>query len=163
MNMKKKLVLIILSCIVSLGLFAGCGSSGSAEAVNNPYYVLFEKLYSEDSGLNSNIKYIAVDLSAVQTEDNGDFLTLMQAFCEQEGLTLLEDTIDGLTEKGLIKDLYFEEGIVISFEDTLREDTKLVTKGMKWRSGLGAIGGEFTLEIKDGAWTITEEGPRWIS
>ncbi len=82
----------------------------------------------------------------------------MRAFCDREGFTLLEDTIDGLTEKGLIKDLYFEDGVVISFKDASRTDKKLVTDAMIWRSGLGATGGTYTLENKGGLWTITATG-----
>lgn len=130
---------------------------------SNPYFVLFKQLYADDPGLNGDIKYIAVDLTDVKSEDNADFLVLIEAFCKKDGFTLLVDTMDGLNEKGYIKNLSLEEGIVIAFEDTSLTDTKLVTQGRKWRSGDGAIGGTFTLEKKNGTWSITKTENQWIS
>ena len=136
---------------------------GAISETSDPHYVVFSKLFSDDPGLNGGIKNIAVDLSKVKTEDNSAFIALMSAFCEKEGYTLLEDSIDGLIEKGVIQDLYYEDGIVVSFEDTELTETTLATKATKWRSGLGAIGGEYWLEKKDGEWSITEIGAQWIS
>jgi hypothetical protein len=130
---------------------------------SNPYFVLFKQMFTDDPGLNGDIKYIAVDLTGVLAEDNTGFLALMNAFCNKEDLTLLEDSVDGLIEKGLVKDSYFEEGIVIEFDDTELTDSKLVTDARKWRSGLGAIGGTFTLEKQGGVWSITETENQWIS
>ena len=167
--MKIRLLFILLLFSLLAGA-AGCGEAESPAETPAPltetsdaHYVVFTELFTDDPGLNSGIKNIAVDLSNVKTEDNGDFMALMEAFCEKEGYTLLEDSVQGLIEKGVIQDLNYEDGIVVSFVDTELTDTTLTVEATKWRSGLGAIGGEYKLEKKDGAWSITERGAQWIS
>ncbi len=167
--MKIRICLIVLICSLFVGA-AGCSGTepppktpAPLTETSDPHYVVFSKLFSDDPGLNGGIKNIAIDLSKVKTEDNSAFITLMSAFCEKEGYTLLEDSIDGLIEKGVIQDLYYEDGIVVSFDDTELTETTLATNATKWRSGLGAIGGEYRLEKKDGEWSITEIGAQWIS
>ena len=41
--------------------------------------------------------------------------------------------------------------------------TKVVFTGSKYRSGLGAIGMEVTVQKKDGKWQVTESKMIWIS
>jgi|GEM_PF-2148285 len=127
------------------------------------YFLIFQNLYESDSALNSDIKYIAVDLSEMQFETPDAFTRLMDDFCTTSGFTLLLDNVDGLAEKGYIKESYFEEGILISFRDTELTDNKLITEAMKWRSGLGAIGATFTVEKMNDTWEITETENDWIS
>lgn len=131
----------------------------------NPYYVLFDELYSSDSGLNSKIKCIAIDMDncKADTEYINHFISLMQYFCKVNDLTLLEDNYAGLLEKGMITDYYFEDGIIISFKDNSFSDTKLVSSISKWRSGLGAIGGDYTVKNNGGIWEITNADRLWIS
>lgn len=144
-------------------VFSPSDDENNAADAGDAYYTLFLKLYGDDTGLNSDIKYIAVDLTRAKLADTGRFLELMEAFCEDEGLTLMQDTVEGLTEKGYIRDLYFEHGIVVAFADSSLTDTMLHTQASKWRSGLGAIGGDYTLEKKAGIWTVTASDNNWIS
>jgi len=137
--------------------------NNAAPDAGDAYYTLFLKLYGEDTALNSDIQYLALDLTLAKLADPDRFLELMEAFCEDEGLTLMQDTVEGLTEKGYIRDLYFEHGIVIAFADSSLTDTMLCTQASKWRSGLGSIGGDYTLEKKAGIWTVTASENNWIS
>ncbi|MDR3210154.1 MAG: hypothetical protein LBT36_05980 [Oscillospiraceae bacterium] len=129
----------------------------------DPYYPVFERLFATDEALNDGIKYIAVDLTKIKAAGETGTLPLLRAFCEDNGFTLLEDTYETLLEKGLIRDLYFEEGILIEFEDVSFARDKLITNARKWRSGLGALGAEFTVERQDASWTITASSGNWIS
>ncbi len=129
----------------------------------NPYFEIFSQLFEDDKALNEEIKYIAVDLDEVKSEDNREFLLLMHDFCDKEGYVLLENNFEGLKKAGLIKELYFEEGIIISFRDESFSENKLVTEASKWRSGLGAIGALYTVEKREDIWEIIEVGNFWIS
>ena len=166
MAIKRMTVLsVILSLLV---LTAACStqaptSEGSDAAQAEAYFLIFQEMFPSDSALNHEIKYIALDLSEARLETPDSFTRLMEEFCAESEYTLLLDTIDGLTEKGYIKDLYFEEGIVISFKDRKLTDNQLITEAMKWRSGLGAIGAAYTAEKKNGAWEITKTENEWIS
>jgi hypothetical protein len=151
---------VMLLIIAATGCCAG--AKGGVQT-GGAYYAVFNELFSDDSALNHEIKYIAVDMSRSKAVDNSDFIAYMANFCDKEGYTLLEDGYDGLVEKGLITELYFEDGVIISFDDVSLSDDKLCTNASKWRSGLGAIGAEYTVEYKDGEWTITNEQGMWIS
>ncbi|MDR2939869.1 MAG: hypothetical protein LBV08_06040 [Clostridiales bacterium] len=171
-----RIKLLFLACFLFTGLLCSCGTKSNTPidsnaastptnniSQSNPYFVLFEQIFADDPGLNTDIKYIAVDLAGAMQEDSTEFLELMKAFCEDSGYTLLEDNVKGLEEKGLIKDSFFEEGVVISFEDTSLTEKKLVTNASKWRSGLGAIGGAYTLTNQSGVWSITDIENQWVS
>ena len=172
MMLRRNVALIVL-CLTFAFLVAGCSQqNGEISSTPEPtpvqtqaqgYWAVFEELYGEDEALNSEIQYLAIDLSKSKLEDKQPLTDLFEEFCSQNGLTLLLDNIEGLTEKGLIEDLYFKDGILISFEDQKLTDEKLVTEASKWRSGLGAIGATFTVENQDGVWKITEEENSWIS
>ncbi len=127
------------------------------------YYLLFEKLWAEDDGLNSDIRYLALDLSKAKLENPDALMALMRDFCDQNGYELITGTIEELTEQGYIEQLYFEDGVVISFADSELTEEKLKTDASKWRSGLGAIGATYTVEKKSGVWTLTGEEGSWIS
>ena len=127
------------------------------------YFTVFEDLFEKDPALNHESVYLAVDLTNTQLANTEPIIALIQDFCDDNGYTLLLDTIDGLMEKGYIKDLHFEEGFVIAFADIELDTNRLVTSAMKWRSGLGAIGADYTVEQNNGTWEITEMSNNWIS
>ncbi len=127
------------------------------------FYQIFQDLYGKDTALNHKIKYIAVDISSTENKIPKEFLEKMEEFCASSGFIFLVDSIDGLKEKGYIKDLYFKEGIVISFSDVKVSKYKIKLQAMKWRSGLGAIGAEYTLSKEDGVWKYEVSGGQWIS
>jgi hypothetical protein len=130
---------------------------------SDPYYLIFKQLFQTDDALNDKIKYIAIDFSKADTADASDFIALIKSFCDEHGYTLLEDNYEGLVEKGYIKELYFEEGIIISFENVILSAHKMTAEGTKWRSGLGAIGAKFSLLEQDGKWELSETTNHWIS
>jgi len=127
------------------------------------YFRLFQYLIEQDSALNRGIKYIAVDLSESLMENPDDFILLMEDFCAESGYILLQDTIEALREKGYVKDLYFEDGIVIKYKDIDLTDDWLYTDAMKWRSGLAAIGAKFSIKKTNGIWEVADPMEFWIS
>lgn len=163
--MKLKIPALLIILCLSFGLMSCADSDTASLSADqaNAYFAVFEKLYEDDPGLNAESKYLAVDLTNVKLADTTKLVDLIQGFCDSNGYTLLQDTHEGLAEKGYIKDLYFEEGFLISFSDKdLSEDT-LVTAAQKWRSGLGAIGAEYTVKKKNDTWEITKTDNSWIS
>lgn len=137
--------------------------SETEPGVEQAYYLLFEKLWAEDDGLNSDIKYLALDLSKAKLQDPDPLIALMEDFCAENGYKLITGTIEELIEQGYIQNLYFEDGVVISFADNELTGDKLKTDASKWRSGDGAIGATYTVEKKSGKWTLTGEEGNWIS
>ena len=127
------------------------------------YYTVFTDLYANDPALNSEITYIALDLTKSQLADQTRLIALMESYCQKNRFTLLQDTIEGLTEKGYIKDFYFEEGIVVAFDDKQLDQVSLITAAQKWRSGLGAIGADYRVQFRNNAWEIATKANEWIS
>lgn len=131
------------------------------------YMAVFEKLMKTDDALNADIKYIALDYEKAMTENKKDLEEAFSEYCTEHGYQLLIDDFEGLCESGYIEkdELYFKDGIIISFEDSELTEEKLVTDASKWRSGLGAVGAEYTVINKDGKWEIDQNGVQqeWIS
>ena len=126
------------------------------------YFSVFEALYKKDTGLN-NGKYLALDLTKAKLTDKTQLIKLMHDFCNSHGYTLLQDTFEELKEKGYIKNLSFNDGFLITFNDKELTQKKLITSAKKWCSGLGAIGAEYTVEKKNDIWQITKGTNFWIS
>jgi hypothetical protein len=133
--------------------------SGQADA----YYLIFQELINTDSGLNGGIEYLALDLSGVKSIDMEYLTKLVKSYCDDNNLTLLLDDFDGLKDAGYIKNLSFENGMLISFVDQSVSDQNIVTDAKKWRSGTGAVGATYTVSFKDDAWEITDVTGSWIS
>ena len=127
------------------------------------YMEVFNELYELDPGLNNDITYLALDLTDVLLKDTEPLVALVQRFCNGKWFFLLLDTFEGLIEKGYVADLYFKDGILISFRDIVLSENELVTSAQKWRSGLGAIGADYTVVRRASSWEITETGNQWIS
>lgn len=180
-SMKKISILFIISIIVFM---VGCTGNQDADIAEQEkpkgdnisvdtekqdidiveaYMVVIEKLYKEDIGLNSNIKYIAVDTSKiVNLTDEGKAKLLNEV--ESYGFKVLDMTFGELEKEGYIKELYFEEGILFRIEDNPIKNNSITMDISKWRSGLGAIGYDgLAIEYKNDKWEIMKLGGAWIS
>ncbi len=127
------------------------------------YVAILETLWDEDKGLNSDIKYLSVDLSKAMLDDQAPLMERLNTFCEINDLELLTLGYDDLTEQGYITDLYFTEGVLIAYEDTELTETRLVTSARKWRGGRAAVGAQFTAERDEFFWRVTKEENSWVS
>lgn len=131
------------------------------------YKAVIDDIYQEDSGLNSDISLIALDLSDITdlTEEELDKLANMVE--ADYNIDVIRATYKELIEQGLVDEdkLYFETGILINIiEPKYDKEEMLLTYGIeKWRSGLGAIGSNnASARFEDGEWKITKED-MWIS
>ncbi|MDD5935845.1 MAG: DUF3221 domain-containing protein [Clostridiales bacterium] len=127
------------------------------------YLRIIKELYEEDPGLNSGINTIVLDLTNINnlTEDQKEILRYL-VDCEYEQEVRF-GTIEQLQVEGVIKDLYYEDGIVFILSDQALKDNKFEFKVQKWRSGLGSIGyNNCKATIKDDIWEYKLSGA-WIS
>lgn len=163
--MKNKIwsLLVICCLLLSVTSCANSDNKNLSEDQANAYFAIFENLYGDDPGLNSESKYLAIDLTNVKLTDTAPLIELFQNFCNNNDYILLQDNFEGLEEKGYIEDLYFKDGFIISFDDMELNGVTLVTAANKWRAGDGAIGATFTVEKKNNLWEITKTENNWIS
>jgi hypothetical protein len=146
-------------------LLNGCASQNNiaAEVQAGAYFSVFENLYAASPGLNTDSTYLVLDLTNAKLTDSESLITLMQIFCDENGYVFMLDTIEGLKEKGYVIDLGFPEGFVIVFNDVQLENGTLITEAMKWRSGNGAVGAEYTVKLRNNTWEVTKTDKSWIS
>lgn len=127
------------------------------------YTTVIDKLYNEDTALNSDIKYIAVDTSLIKNFSDEQMSILLKKV-EDYGYIVLDMTFEELEEQGYIDDLYFKEGILFKLEDVSKSKNSIIMDVSKWRSGLGAIGyDDLVVKYQNGKWEVKKTGSAWIS
>ena len=157
---------ITLFLILIMFLVSACGPNNEWDRPADPidaYLLVIDKLYEEDTVLNDNIKYLAIDTTTMVNlnDDNRDILL---EELDKYGHTVLDMTFDQLEEEEYTRDLYFQKGILIRIEDEVMEDNIIKMNASKWKSGLGAIGYDgMTLEYNGEVWEVTGIVSNWIS
>jgi len=158
--MKKISILFLIGIMVFI---SGCTKTEKNPDIVLAYSTVIDKLYSEDSGLNGDIKYLAIDTSHMVNLTDKTKAELLKEL-DKYGFIVLNMTFKDLKSQGYIKDLVFKKGILFQIEDEPFKNNCIKMKASKWRSGLGAIGyNKITVEYKEGKWQITELTGMWIS
>jgi len=153
----------ILFLVAIMAFMAGCTRSEKTPNMVEAYTTVIDKLYTEDSGLNHDIKYLAIDTSLMANLTDETKAELLKKL-DNYGFTILDMPFKELQKQGYIEDLYFKEGILFRIEDEPIKNNSIIMKASKWRSGLGAIGyNNLTIKLMDGKWEITELGGLWES
>lgn len=107
------------------------------------YLDVLEDLWEVDSGLNSDITELGVDLSQTRLSP-AEKSALAWRFGELHGLEIVQGTWQELVEQGYIdgENLYWENGCLFSITEKEMEGTYNLNvvkfSAEKWRSGLGA-------------------------
>lgn len=107
------------------------------------YNQVLEDLWAVDSGLNSGITELGVDLSQTSLTA-AEQAAVAWDFGTAHGILPVQGTYDQLVEQGYIdgENLYWEKGCLFSIVEKLMEGSYSLTPvtfdAEKWRSGLGA-------------------------
>jgi len=104
------------------------------------YEKVFDKLWETDKGLNTDIDILAFDLSKTTNLTDAEKSALIYVLGNKYSLETVSGTFDQLSKDGYIdkEKLYFENGILFSFEVTKESKNSFMFNAQKWRSGLGA-------------------------
>lgn len=155
--MKKIIIFMVLLSMV----LTGCNQE--VPDVVGAYTTVIERLYNEDTALNSEIKYIAVDTTLIKNLTEEQKSTLLKEV-EKYGYTVLDMTYEELEKEGYVEDFYFKEGILFKIEDQSMNGNSILMNVSKWRSGRGAIGyKDLEVQYKNDKWEIIKTGSAWIS
>ncbi len=135
--------------------------------ITDGYLAMIDDIYQEDSGLNGNIKMIAVDTSGWTGLEANAKKIVLERMNLKYNLDIKEGTMDELSAQGIIdkKNLIFKDGILITISHMqLSKDNDEISYSIsKWRSGTGAIGSDNARAKWNGkAWDI-KKGDVWIS
>ena len=131
------------------------------EEVCELYLEVLEDLWNVDSGLNSEITQIGIDLSELSHLTEAEKDTVMSEFALKHNLPYIAGTWEELREQGYIdkNTLYWEDGLFFSIKTTEGNSAPELTvfDAIKWRSGDGAYLFDQCTARKnaDGTWSYT--------
>lgn len=137
--------------------------AGDKEKVQ-AYILAFDNAFKMDDALNFRIKYVSIDIKSFQDFSEENKNDLFKYIADKYNVTVLDMNIEELKNKGYVKDLFFEDGIVFRVDKYNENSPDTISfEGVKWRSGTGAIG--FTFEAKKNSdnWEMKKCQMTWIS
>ena len=173
--MKKWLAMVLVTVIVVF--LTACTpeeASPPPEEKDNDvvelYRTVFNDLYEMDTALNSDIEFIALDLTRVENLSQEQQESLAQLLVEDTGLEVRFSTYKDLLDQRLIvysegdsSFTLFETGILFTFVTEDLEEDSFRFSADKWRSSLGAYGfSDCTATLTDDGWTY-QVGSEFIS
>lgn len=176
--MKKAMAVAILFLFILVGCSSPVKvSDGNANTNNNKtsvetgdkekvqaYILAFDNVFKMDDALNSRIKYISIDIKSFQDFSEENKLDLFKYVADKYNVTVLDMSIEELKNKGYVKDLFFEDGIVFLVDKYNENSSNTISfEGVKWRSGTGAIGFTFEAKKKSDNWELKKYQMTWIS
>ncbi|OMF37848.1 hypothetical protein BK133_04780 [Paenibacillus sp. FSL H8-0548] len=160
MRIKKLCLGIILLCVI---LSTACSSTVPAKDMGELYSLALDAYMPIDDGLNSGMKYIAIDMSNFQDMNESDKEQILNHF-KKYNVEVMEATYEQLMDKGLYNpQTLVLNGILLRVGKTVISETRMVVDGSKYRSGDGAIGVQVTVEINKGKWQVLKADSTWIS
>lgn len=161
MNFKYFSILIIVSILLS-----ACNTGiEPKEHLGEIYSVALDSIMKQDEALNSDMKYIAIDMSNSEEVDESDKKEILNYFKEKYKVEVMDATLEQLEEKGLYNpDTMRLDGVLLKIEKVdFKFNNKIIFEGSKYRSGLGAIGVEVKVHYKDNKWKPKEVKMTWVS
>ena len=126
------------------------------------YIKVFESIYS---GSDLQSKYIALDLTKIKYTNHPRIKELFKAYCASNNHEFLDYSYDELVKRGYINKeyMYFDNGVIVSFNDISLTPEELRTGASLWKSGLASTGGVYTAtKSGTGNWKIKGFNS-WIS
>jgi hypothetical protein len=113
--------------------------------------------------------YMGLDMANIEVDNPDQLIEMVRNYCGNNGMTLLIGDMDQMVENGYIESdgdmpVGFKDGYLIQFTYSKLTKKKLTAAAGCWYGNLGAQGGNFTVNKKDGVWSLNEEiGEMWIS
>lgn len=161
---QKRINFFVVFMSILVLTFTGCNNAQKEETDYKKIYTLaLDSLISIDEGLNSDMKYIAIDTDTLEGATQEDVKSIM-AYFEQYGVEVIAQSFVTLREKGMVKEGNYIEGLLLRV-DKIDKITKkkAVIEVSKFRSGLGAIGVRCKLIYSKGTWELKSADMMWIS
>ncbi|MER2119085.1 MAG: peptide ABC transporter substrate-binding protein [Solibacillus sp.] len=149
-----------------VGLLSACNTGiEPKENLGEIYSVALDSLMKQDEALNSDMEYIAIDLSNSEEVDENDKKEILNYFKEKYKVNVMDATLEQLEENGLYNpEIMLLDGVLLKIEKVdFKFNNKILIEGSKYRSGLGAIGVEVKVHYKDNKWKAKEVKMTWIS
>ncbi|MCY6370623.1 hypothetical protein [Clostridium ganghwense] len=125
------------------------------------YNIVLDYFISLDEALNSDMKYIAVNFDASIDKENKEKVI---ENLKKYNVDIIEGNVEELMAKGLGDEYGNLDGILLSISDVkIESENKIIINGSKYRSGLGSISTQVTINNDNGTWKIEESSPQIAS
>ena len=154
-------ILFVLSLLLS-----ACNTGiEPKEHLGEIYSVALDSIMDQDEALNSDMEYIAIDMSNFKEVDESGKKEILSYFEEKYNIDVIDATFEQLKEKGLYNPVTMSlNGMLLTIERVdFKFNNTIFFEGSKYRSGLGAVGVEGTVHYKDNEWKSKEAKMTWIS
>ncbi|MGG3916382.1 peptide ABC transporter substrate-binding protein [Rossellomorea vietnamensis] len=162
-HLKRRLFPLLL--IFTIFLTACSGGENPKDHLGEIYTIALDALMEEDKALNSDMTFIAIDMSHLDGVDEKQKKAIIRHFEDQYKVEVMDATMDELEEKGYYNpDTNALEGLLLQIEkvDFTFNDHVLI-EGSKFKSGIGAVGLRIEVEYEDGEWQLKKSELNWIS
>lgn len=152
--------------LILIVLLVGSGLHIYSEAKTDSwkiYSLALESAMEMDTALNHDIKYIAIDLQALDLSPKDEALILTY-FEHTYDIEVFKATYSELRDMGYVGDHGILEGLLLTIEDSRTIFMCLVVEGSKHRSGTGAIGFKSVVYYAGiNKWKLLNRTMTWIS
>ncbi|KOO42787.1 hypothetical protein [Priestia koreensis] len=129
------------------------------------YTVVLDSIMKEDKSLNSDMEFIAIDMSSFNEVNGDDKKVILSYFRDKYNVDVMNATMDKLKDQGYYnQDTMSLDGVLLKIEKIeVKFNNSVLIQASKFRSGKGAIGVESKVHYKDGKWKIKESNEIWAS
>ena len=165
-SMPQQAFVTIIALII---LLTGCSgsvlnnTSMNATDIIAGYQFIIDELIASNGNLTDGIEYLAVDTTNLQGISADEKLLLIQSL-DQYNWKVLNTTYAQLESEGLINDLYFENGVLITIKGVRISGSIMTVNASLYRGGLGAQGiDDLEIRIMDGQWNVIKTGVTWVA
>lgn len=166
----KKIIIYFLIITFTSVQFMGCTKRNRIEKhvvvsqKSKLYGLAFDAVWEMDKGLNTNVKYISINTKTFKDFNQEDKKQLFDYIAGKYNVIMLDMSIDELKNEGYVKELNFNEGVLFQVDKYNSYSSNSVSfEGMKWCSGIGAIGFSFEGKNKNNTWVLKKCNMTWIS
>lgn len=161
MNIKRFTIFIIISLV----LVSCTNGVKSKEHLGEIYSIALDSLMETDTALNSEMEFVAIDMSNFNNLNEQDKAEILSYFTEKYKVDAMDVTFEELKEKGLYnQETMSLDGVLLTIEKVdFKLNNNVFFEGSKYRSGIGAIGVETTVHYKGGKWKIKKAKQTWVS
>ncbi|MFI8686117.1 peptide ABC transporter substrate-binding protein [Rossellomorea sp. NPDC077527] len=161
--MKYKMIPVLL---ILTALLSACNNKENPkDHLGEIYTLALDSLMEKDKALNSEMEFIAIDMSNFDGVNEEQKKTIVNHFKDKYKVEVMNATMDDLEEKGYLNpDTMALDGVLLRIENVdFTFTNNVLFEGSKFKSGLGAIGVEGTVHYKNGEWRMKELEETWVS
>jgi len=156
---------VALLLVFSLLLSACSTEVDPKEHLVEIYSAAFESIMENDKALNSNAKFISIDMDGLSDLTEQNKQDILKYFQEKYKIETMNASFEKLNEKGMFhSDTLSLDGVLLRIEKVeYVNNREVLFEGSKCRSGLGAFGCKGIIHFDNDGWEIKDFKTTWES